>query len=287
MAYELDGTTTLTVGRARPDYRLLFGLRIDGVRMDEAVDRCRQAVQTRKTVLIGVLNAAKIVNLRYDPGLQDALLDCNLLLADGQSVVWASRLLGKPLPERVAGIDLFEQLLALAHQQRRAVYLLGAKPEVLAALEQRVNRRWPGLRIVGSHHGYFSDTEGVEIAADIGASHADMLFLGMPSPKKEIFLSRYRHVLDVPVLHGVGGSFDVLAGLTRRAPRAWQRLGLEWAYRILQEPGRLWKRYLVTNSAFIALALREAIRPAAALQPALLPDSLATSQRDLDAERAP
>lgn len=282
MAYELDRIAALTV----PDCRLLFGLRIDGVRMDEAIDRCRQAIQTRRPLLIGVLNAAKIVNLRHDPGLRDALLDCNLLLADGQSVVWASRLLGKPLPERVAGIDLFEQLLALAHQQRRAVYLLGAKPEILAALEQRVNQRWPGIRIVGSQHGYFSDTEGAEIAANIRASHADMLFLGMPSPKKEIFLRRYRPMLDVPVLHGVGGSFDVLAGLTRRAPRAWQRLGLEWAYRVLQEPGRLWKRYLVTNSAFVALTLREAIAPAAALQPALLPDSLAASHRELDGERS-
>jgi N-acetylglucosaminyldiphosphoundecaprenol N-acetyl-beta-D-mannosaminyltransferase len=103
----------------------------------------------------------------------------------------------------------------------------------------------------------------------------------MPSPKKEIFLSRYRHLLDVPVLHGVGGSFDVLAGLTRRAPHAWQRLGLEWAYRVLQEPGRLWKRYLVTNSAFVVLTLREAIMPAAALQPALPPDSLAAPNATL------
>jgi N-acetylglucosaminyldiphosphoundecaprenol N-acetyl-beta-D-mannosaminyltransferase len=277
VAYELDGTTTLTVARVRPDRRLLFGLHIDGMRMDEAIDRCKQAIQTRKPVLIGVLNAAKIVNLRHDPALRDALLDCNLLLADGQSVVWASRLLGKRLPERVAGIDLFEQLLALAHQQQRAIYLLGAKPEVLAALEQRVSQRWPGLRIAGSRHGYFSDAEGVEIAADIRASHADMLFLGVPSPKKEIFLQRYRRVLDVPVLHGVGGSFDVLAGMTRRAPRAWQRLGLEWAYRVLQEPARLWKRYLVTNTAFVALTLREAIMPAAALRP----DSLAPSHDEL------
>lgn len=282
MAYEIDRGTALTLERARPVSRLLFGLRIDGVRLDEAIDRCRQAIQTRRPVLIGVLNAAKIVNLHHDPGLRNALLDCDLLLADGQSVVWASRLLGKALPERVTGIDLFEQLLTLAHQQQRSIYLLGSKPEVLAALEEKVKQRWPGLRIVGSHHGYFSDAEGLQIAADIRDSHADMLFLGMPSPKKEIFLQRYRDVLDVPVLHGVGGSFDVLAGLISRAPHAWQRLGLEWAYRVLQEPGRLWKRYLVTNCAFVALTLREAIAPAAALQPALLPDRLAPSASNVD-----
>ncbi|MDB5527025.1 MAG: UDP-N-acetyl-D-mannosamine transferase [Devosia sp.] len=267
MAFELGRLSTPT-GTKRLDQqrRLLFGLSVDGIRMDEAVDRCRQAIQTRKPMLVGVINAAKIVNLRRDPALRDALLDCNMLLADGQSVVWASRLLGRPLPERVAGIDLFVKLLDLAHRQHRSIYLLGAKPEILAALERQVARRWPGLRLAGSHHGYFGETEAPEIAAAIRDARPDMLFLGMASPKKEIFLRRFQHMLNVPVLHGVGGSFDVLAGLTKRAPLAWQRLGLEWGYRLLQEPRRLWKRYLVTNCAFVALTVREAVRPAPALQ---------------------
>lgn len=261
-------------GRALPPKRhLLFGLNVDGLTMAQTVDRCRHAIATRQSLLVGVLNAAKIVNMRRDPALRDALLDCDVLLADGQSIVWASRLLGKPLPERVAGIDLFEELLALAHSHGRNVYLLGAKPEVLAALEQTVESRWPGLTIAGSHHGYFNDVEAEAIAADIGASQSDMLFLGMASPKKEIFLRRFQSALNVPVLHGVGGSFDVMAGLTKRAPPAWQRLGLEWAYRLLQEPGRMWKRYLTTNSAFIALTLREAVRPSAAYQPSSSQDS--------------
>jgi N-acetylglucosaminyldiphosphoundecaprenol N-acetyl-beta-D-mannosaminyltransferase len=247
--------------------RLLFGLNVDGLRMDEAVDRCREALETREPVLVGVLNAAKIVTLRHDPMLRDALLDCNMLLADGQAVVWASRLLGRPLPERVAGIDLFEELLALAHRDNRSVYLLGARPDVLAALERKIAQRWPGLRLAGSHHGYFDAAEAEGIARDIKTAKADMLFLGMASPKKEIFLNRFRHELGVPILHGVGGSFDVLAGITKRAPRTWQRLGLEWAYRLLQEPGRMWKRYLVTNSAFIALTVTEAVHPSPAFKP--------------------
>jgi N-acetylglucosaminyldiphosphoundecaprenol N-acetyl-beta-D-mannosaminyltransferase len=267
MAFELGRLTKRTVtGHREPERKLLFGLSVDGIRMDEAVDRCRQAIQTRKPVLVGVVNAAKIVNLRRDPALRDALLDCNMLLADGQSVVWASRLLGHPLPERVAGIDLFVELLNLAHRQHRSIYLLGAKPEILAALERQVAQRWPGLRLAGSHHGYFKEADAAAIAAEIRAANADMLFLGMASPNKEIFLRRFQHMLNVPVLHGVGGSFDVLAGLTKRAPLAWQNVGLEWAYRLLQEPRRLWKRYLVTNCAFVALTLREAVRPAPALQ---------------------
>ncbi|WDR06228.1 WecB/TagA/CpsF family glycosyltransferase [Devosia rhodophyticola] len=269
MAFDFEaprGMTAITGAKPSPR-RLLFGLYVDSMRMDETVERCRQAIQTHTSLLVGVLNAAKIVNLRRDPGLREAILDCDLLLADGQSIVWASRLLGKPLPERVTGIDLFEQLLALADQQQRGIYLLGAKPQVLAALEANIAKRWPNVKIAGSHHGYYSEDEATTIATDIRASGADMLFLGMASPKKEIFLRRFRHELDVPVLHGVGGSFDVLAGLTRRAPPSWRRLGLEWAYRLVQEPGRLWKRYLMTNSAFVALTVREALRPAAPLGP--------------------
>lgn len=253
--------------------QLLFGLYIDGLRMAEVIDRCNDAIRTRQPILLGVLNAAKIVNLQRDRTLQSALLECDLLLADGQSVVWASRLLRRPLPERVAGIDLFEHLLILAHRERRSIYLLGAKPEVLQALERRIGERWPGLKIAGRRHGYFSDAEAGEVAADIAASGADMLFLGMGSPKKEIFLGRFGASLGVPVLHGVGGSFDVLAGITRRAPLAWQRLGLEWAYRLLQEPRRMWRRYLVTNSSFIVLTLREMLSPTPALRGDDLPVS--------------
>jgi N-acetylglucosaminyldiphosphoundecaprenol N-acetyl-beta-D-mannosaminyltransferase len=254
--------------------QLLFGVYIDCLCMEETVARCREAILTRRPVLLGVLNAAKVVNLRRDPMLREALLDCNLMLADGQSVVWASRLLGRPLPERVAGIDIFEQLLALANREGRSIYLLGAAPEVLATLERRIAERWPGLVVAGSHHGYFSEAEEPAIAAAIAAARAVMLFIGVPSPKQELFLGRFGAGLGVPVLHGVGGSFDVLAGITRRAPPSWQRLGLEWAYRLVQEPGRLWRRYLVTNCAFIALTMREAIRPSPALTRSPAPTSI-------------
>jgi N-acetylglucosaminyldiphosphoundecaprenol N-acetyl-beta-D-mannosaminyltransferase len=266
MALEIESAGPSSTGQLPlPPRQLLFGLNIDTLRMDTAIERCWQAVLSRKPLLVGVLNAAKIVNMRRDPALRDALLDCNMLLADGQSVVWASRILGRPLPERVAGIDLFEGLLELAHREHRSIYLLGARPDILAALERTIAQRWPGLKIAGSRDGYFDDSEADLVATEIRSANADMLFLGMASPKKEVFLRRFQHGLNVPVLHGVGGSFDVLAGITRRAPLTWQRLGLEWAYRLLQEPGRMWKRYLVTNSAFIGLTLREAVHPTPAL----------------------
>ncbi len=245
--------------------KLLFGVQFDAIRMEDVTERARSAIATRRRLLIGVMNAAKIVNMRRDPLLRGSLMECDLMLADGQSVVWASRLLRRPLPERVAGIDVFESLLDLAYRENRSVYLLGARPEVLRTLERRLRDRFPGLRIAGSHHGYFDMEEAPQVAAQIRQSGADMLFLGITSPKKEIFLGTFGPSLDVPVLHGVGGSFDIMAGLTRRAPPSWQRLGMEWAYRVLQEPGRLWWRYLSTNTVFVLLTLRELVHPARAL----------------------
>lgn len=259
-------TTGTQTSRPVSGSGLLYGLRVDAICMAEALQRCQQALETRRPLLVGVLNAAKIVSLQKNEELRNAILDCDMLLADGQSVVWASRFLGHRLPERVAGIDLFEELLGLADRENRRIYLLGATPQVLDNLILEIRRRWPGADIVGSQDGYYTEAEAPAVADRIRAARPDMLFLGMPSPKKEIFLRRFRHQLGVPVLHGVGGSFDVLAGLTRRAPLRWQRMGLEWAYRLLQEPGRLWKRYLTTNSAFVSLTLREIFRPSAELQ---------------------
>jgi N-acetylglucosaminyldiphosphoundecaprenol N-acetyl-beta-D-mannosaminyltransferase len=250
----------------RTQRELLFGVYMDAIRMEDVINRCRTALVTRNRLLLGVLNAAKVVNLRKDALLRNSLIECDLLLADGQSVVWASKVLRRPLPERIAGIDVFEQLLILAHHDARSIYLLGARPEVLERLKDRIAQRFPGLRIAGSHHGYFAAADGEKIAEDIRQSGADMLFLGMTSPKKEIFLGTFGRTLEVPILHGVGGSFDVMAGITRRAPLGWQRAGMEWAYRVLQEPRRLWWRYFSTNATFLALTARELVAPARAFK---------------------
>jgi N-acetylglucosaminyldiphosphoundecaprenol N-acetyl-beta-D-mannosaminyltransferase len=241
--------------------RRLFGLPVAPLTLTEATGLAEAAIAQRKRLLFGVLNAAKVVKLTRDDLLRESLLEADVLLADGQSVVWASRLLRQPLPERVAGIDLFSSLLDLADRDGLRVYLLGAKPEVLARLEAVVTQRWPGLVLAGSRDGYFTDAESADVAADIVRARPHLLFLGITTPKKEIFLGTYGDLLGVPVLHGVGGSFDVFAGVTRRAPLRWQRLGLEWAYRLLQEPRRLWRRYLITNVTFLGLLARELVRP--------------------------
>lgn len=248
----------------RSEQRLLFGFYFDALRMEDVIAHCRTALVTRSRVLLGVLNAAKVVNTRKDAMLRNSLMQCDLLLADGQSIVWVSKLLRRPLPERIAGIDIFEQLLELANKEGRSVYFLGARFEVLEKMVERLRQRFPNVRIAGRHDGYFKPGQAAAIASEIRNSGADMLFLGMVSPKKEMFLGAFGSSLDVPVLHGVGGSFDIFAGVTKRAPAAWRRLGMEWAYRLLQEPRRLWWRYLATNSAFLVLTARELIHPARA-----------------------
>jgi exopolysaccharide biosynthesis WecB/TagA/CpsF family protein len=242
----------------------IFGLTLDALTLDQAVARCMDALERRERLLVGVVNAAKVVAAERDVQLRESLLSCDVLLADGQSVVWASRFVGdRPLPERVTGIDLFERLLDLGQEHGYSVYLLGARPAVLTALQARLRDRWPRLAVAGARDGYFTPQEAPQVAAEIKASGADMLFLGMTSPKKEIFLRDYGLGLGVPVMHGVGGSFDVLAGVTKRAPLVWQRAGMEWAYRLVQEPRRLWRRYLRTNTAFVTRTVRERFRPMA------------------------
>jgi N-acetylglucosaminyldiphosphoundecaprenol N-acetyl-beta-D-mannosaminyltransferase len=235
----------------------LFGFGVDALTMAQAVDRCMGAIEGGGYLSVGVVNAAKVVTMRRDPRLRDAVTGCDMVLADGQSVVWASRMLRAPLPERVAGIDLFLELLEEAADRGYSVYFLGARPDVLERMLAEAADRFPGLKVAGARDGYFAAADEPEVAADIRRSGADLLFLGMSSPKKELFLRQWGAQTGARVMHGVGGSFDVLAGMTSRAPDWWRRNGLEWLYRALQEPLRLGPRYLKTNFSFMALVARE------------------------------
>jgi N-acetylglucosaminyldiphosphoundecaprenol N-acetyl-beta-D-mannosaminyltransferase len=235
----------------------MLGVPIDALTTEEVLDRVDKAMRSRDRLQIGVVNAAKLVNMRRDPALRADVLSSNLILADGVSVVWASRLLGRPLPERVAGIDLMLGMLRRGNQHGYRVYCLGASEDVLAAAVARITADYPRVCLVGHHHGYFTTQEEPGLVAAISDAKPDILLVAMSSPKKERFLARWRDQLNVPVCHGVGGSLDVLAGKVRRAPLIWQRLGFEWLYRVCQEPRRLWRRYLVTNILFCAMVLSE------------------------------
>ena len=247
----------------------VLGVPVAALTAREAVMLCEQTIARRNVLLIGVVNAAKIVNMRRDARLDDAVRTSDIIFADGAAVVWASRLLGRPLPERVTGIDLMHELLALAHRRRYRVYLLGATDDVLAVTVQRMRELYPNAEIAGYRNGYFSEEKNEEVADEIASARPDMLFVAMSPPKKEVFLGRYARRMNVPICHGVGGAFDVMAGKVKRAPLFWQRWGLEWLYRVLQEPRRMWKRYLVTNTLFCSMLLRELLLPRRAARKAV------------------
>jgi len=238
----------------------LLGTDVFPLRLKGLVRIAEQFIARRERLLIGVVNVAKLVNARKDKALRRALEEADVVVADGLPVVWLSRLQGTPLPERVAGIDIMFALLREADCKHYRVYFLGARPEVIKRVVEIVGRDFPGVDIAGYRDGYFSLEDEEEVANDIRNSRSDIIFVAISPPKKEIFLGKWGDFMDVPVCHGVGGSFDVMAGVTKRAPLWMQKCGMEWFYRFLQEPRRMWKRYLVTNATFLWLSAGEIVR---------------------------
>jgi N-acetylglucosaminyldiphosphoundecaprenol N-acetyl-beta-D-mannosaminyltransferase len=235
----------------------VLGCEIDRLELSEVVERCKRHIDARVPAQHMAVNAAKVVAMHDDPDLLRLVNRCEIVTADGQAVVWASRLLGDPLPSRVTGIDLMLELLGLAEAKGYGVYVLGGRGEIVERAVARMRCLHPDLRIVGHRDGYFSEEEERDVVAAIRRAKPDLLFVAMSSPRKEQFIGEWREEMNVPFCMGVGGSIDVLAGVTRRAPEPLQRLGLEWAYRLAQEPRRLLRRYLVGNSRFLALTLRQ------------------------------
>lgn len=245
------------VGERAPAQIDLFGLRLDALSVPEVVARVESGLADGRPVTHASVNAAKAVRVQKDPDLRAALRDSDLVTADGQPVVWAARLAGRRLPERVAGIDLMEGVLGIANRRGYRVYLLGAQPEVVAAAAAEVRRRFPGATVVGTQDGYFSPDDEAAVVERITAAKPDILFIALGTPEKELFQLRHRNALGAGFVMGVGGAFDVLAGRLRRAPRWAQRLGLEWLFRLAQEPKRLGRRYLTTNARFVRLVISE------------------------------
>jgi N-acetylglucosaminyldiphosphoundecaprenol N-acetyl-beta-D-mannosaminyltransferase len=238
----------------------LLGLTFDLVTMADALDRCLAwCTGPRSPHVVITANASHLCMMRRDPSLRASCQAGDLVVADGMSVVWALRWGGVKAPERVAGVDLMARLFSAGAERKLRVYFLGARREVVTRLAEVCAKSHPGLVVAGFRDGYFSASEHEDIAEEIRRCAPHMLFVGMPSPFKETWIERFRDRLDVPVMVGVGGSFDVLAGYIRRAPRWTQSAGLEWLWRLIMEPRKLWKRYLTTNSLFLWLAWRAAL----------------------------
>jgi N-acetylglucosaminyldiphosphoundecaprenol N-acetyl-beta-D-mannosaminyltransferase len=230
----------------------LFACPMDVATMDETVAWIGQRIAARQFTQHVVVNVAKLVTMQSDAELAASVRACDIVNIDGMGVVWGARLLGHDVAERVAGVDLFDRLLAHAAAHGYPVFLLGGTPVVVARTAQVCRERHAGLKIAGYHHGYFWNDEAA-VAEAIRASGARLLFVAITSPKKENFINRWKQELGVDFVMGVGGTFDVMAGKVKRAPLWMQRCGLEWLFRVLQEPRRMWRRYLSTNSRFVLM----------------------------------
>jgi N-acetylglucosaminyldiphosphoundecaprenol N-acetyl-beta-D-mannosaminyltransferase len=238
-----------------------FHLKLTSASMQEIIERVDLTLQSKRgKILISSVNAAMTVISRDDSLITNAINGSDIVNIDGMSVYYSLRLLGLKVPGRVAGPDIFYNLVELSARRGYRPYFLGARPEVLEAMANRFKSEFAGLEIAGYHHGYYKDDETESIIKMIDTSGADMVFLGISSPKRELFTNKYFSSSSAPVWKGVGGSFDIYANLTKRAPQWLQDIGMEWFYRLCQEPGRMWKRYLVTNIVFISMITGELIR---------------------------
>jgi len=241
----------------------ILGTPIDNMTMQQTLNLIEGAIEKNQRVSHTVVNAGKIVLMSQDAQLKESVITADIINADGQGVVWASRFLGKPLVERVTGIDLMDNLVELAHRNKYKIFFFGAKDVVLDKVIEHYASKYSYNIIAGYRNGYFKKTDERAIAQQIADSGAQMLFVAITSPLKEKFLYENRDLLQsVNFTMGVGGSFDVMAGFVKRAPVWMQNSGLEWLYRVYQEPKRMFKRYLVGNWKFMMLVLRYRFNPA-------------------------
>lgn len=230
---------------------------IDVLNVEDTVKLVEEYVKRKEPLhLIGV-NADKINELNKNERLKQIVNSCGVINADGASVVMAGKFLGKPLPERVAGIDLMQKLVELSEEKGYSIYLLGAKQEVVEKTAQVLMERYPRLKITGIHNGYFKEKDWPQISLELKKAQPDFIFVGITSPLKEYLVEYLQDDGNNGVFMGVGGSFDVISGNIPRAPVWMQKMNLEWLFRVMQEPSRLFKRYFVGNTKFIISVMKE------------------------------
>jgi len=234
-----------------------FVLNLDLLTVEETLSQISKFIDEKKPVQHVVVNVAKLVNAQTDVGLKEIINSCPLVNVDGAGIILGAKFLGINIPERVTGIDLMHKLIEYSAQKSYGVYFFGAEEEIVTKVIDIYKNQYPELVVAGYRNGYYSQDQEENIVSDIRDSKADILFVAMGSPKKEIFLSSYSEKMGVPFTMGVGGSFDVVAGKVKRAPEWMQALNSEWIFRLVQEPKRMWKRYAVTNSIFLKMLLIE------------------------------
>ena len=234
----------------------LLGVPVDVVTYESTLERARERIKNRSPLWVVAINPEKIVRSLEDRELHGLLAQSGLAIPDGIGVLWAGWLMGYRLTQRVTGVDLFLRLIEEAAREEWGVYLLGAERGVAEKVARHFSERYPGLKILGTHHGYFSAEEEPGLVEHISSLEPDILFVAMGSPRQERFIAENLNKLNVPVCMGVGGSFDVISGRVKRAPLWMQKIGLEWSYRLIREPRRSLRMLALPKFILLALLYR-------------------------------
>lgn len=216
----------------------ILGVNVDAVTMPQAVERVINLIVAGKPSIVATANAEMLLNSTHDAQLKDILNAASLVVPDGAGTVWAARHLGHSMPERVAGFDLVQELMKVAPAHDLKFFLFGAAPGIADKAKLKAESLYPGIKIVGTRNGYFKAEDEPDIIAQIKNSRADILLAALGVPKQEKWLAKYKDKLNVPVSIGVGGTFDVMAGVVKRAPLWMQKARLEWLFRAMLQPSR-------------------------------------------------
>lgn len=216
----------------------ILGVQVDAVTMAQAVERVINLIGEKNPAIVATANAEMLLRATHDDELKNILNAASLVVPDGAGTVWAARHLGKAMPERVAGFDLVQELMKIAPARDIKFFLFGAAPGIADKAKLKAETLYPGIKIVGTRNGYFKSDDEPEIISQIKTSGADILLAALGVPKQEKWLAKYKNELGVPVSIGVGGTFDVMAGVVKRAPLWMQRARLEWLFRAMLQPSR-------------------------------------------------
>lgn len=233
----------------------IFGMLFSRMNMEETVNHLTRAIELRTTTQVVTANPIMVMSALQDPKYGQVMKEAELIVPDGAGIVWAANYVGMPVKERVAGFDLLHRLMQVGEKKRWKVYLLGTSQEIIAEAAAKLQQKYPLVELVGYHDGYFSEAEDAEVVRRIREAAPDLLFVARAANNQEPWIHKYKHELEVPLVMGVGGSFDIIAGRLKRAPVLFQKLRLEWFYRLLQEPKR-YKRMLALPQ-FVVKVVRE------------------------------
>ncbi len=225
----------------------VLGVTLHALGMQEVLKKVEEAIDARGKMLIVTANTEIVMFCQKDAFFRNIVNTAELVVPDGIGVVWAGKHLGSPVKERVAGFDLAQNLLSLAADKNWKIYFLGAAPGIAEKAAQNILKKYPDLKIAGWRDGYFLPKENALLVKEINKTAPDILFAALGAPKQEKWLYEHKNALDCKILLGVGGTFDVMAGVSKRAPQIWQELGLEWLYRLCRQPSRFWRMLTIPH----------------------------------------